>query len=64
VLIESQRPADVAAGVRRALALGPDAARRARERVLTTFPMERRRQGILEIVDEALGGGAQAGSAQ
>jgi glycosyltransferase involved in cell wall biosynthesis len=64
VLIESQRPADVAAGVRRALALGPDAPRRARERVLTAFPMEKRRQGILEVVDEALGGGAQAGSAQ
>jgi glycosyltransferase involved in cell wall biosynthesis len=62
VLIESQRPADVAGGVRRALALGPDAARRARERILTAFPMERRRQGILRVVDEALE--AQAGSAQ
>src|SRR5215211_5765128 len=42
VLIESQRPADVAAGVRRAIELGPDAARRARERILASFPMERR----------------------
>jgi glycosyltransferase involved in cell wall biosynthesis len=55
VLIESQRALDVADGVRRALALGPDAAQRARERILTTFPMERRREGILRVVDEALG---------
>jgi glycosyltransferase involved in cell wall biosynthesis len=54
VLIESQEPADVADGVRRALALGPPAARRARERILTTFPMQSRREGILRVVDEAL----------
>jgi glycosyltransferase involved in cell wall biosynthesis len=54
VLIESQRPEDVAAGVRQALALGPDANRSARERILTTFPMESRRDGILRVVDEAL----------
>jgi glycosyltransferase involved in cell wall biosynthesis len=54
VLIESQRPADVAAGIRRALELGPDAARRARGRVLTRFPMERRREGIHAVVGEAL----------
>jgi glycosyltransferase involved in cell wall biosynthesis len=56
VLIESQRPADVAAGVRRALELGPDAGPRARERILTSFPMERRREGILRVVEEALRG--------
>jgi glycosyltransferase involved in cell wall biosynthesis len=56
VLIESQRPADVADGVRRALAMGPAASRRARERILTTFPMESRREGILRVVDEALAG--------
>jgi glycosyltransferase involved in cell wall biosynthesis len=56
VLIESQRPQDVADGVRQALQLGPDAARRARERILTSFPMERRREGILRVVGEALGG--------
>ena len=55
VLIESQRPRDVAEGVRRALELGPDAARRARERILISFPMESRRGGILRVVDEALG---------
>jgi glycosyltransferase involved in cell wall biosynthesis len=54
VLIESQRPEDVADGVRRALALGPDATRAARERILTAFPMESRRDGILRVVDEAL----------
>jgi glycosyltransferase involved in cell wall biosynthesis len=54
VLIESQQAAEVAGGVRRALDLGPDAARRARERILTSFPMESRRQGILRVADEAL----------
>ncbi|MET0510568.1 MAG: glycosyltransferase [Thermoleophilaceae bacterium] len=54
VLIESQRPEDVAGGIRQALELGPDAARRARERILTSFPMESRRSGILQVVDEAL----------
>ena len=56
VLIDSQEPATVADGVRRALELGPGAARRARERVLTAFPMERRRDGILRVVQDALDG--------
>jgi glycosyltransferase involved in cell wall biosynthesis len=56
VLIESQEPEEVAGGVRRALELGPDAARRARERILTAFPMERRRDGILQVVQDALDG--------
>jgi glycosyltransferase involved in cell wall biosynthesis len=56
VLIESQDPAAVAEGVRRALDRGPDAAARARARILTAFPMERRREGILKVVDEALAG--------
>ena len=54
VLIDSQRPAEVAAGVRRALELGPEAAQRARERILGRFPMERRRDGILAVVERAL----------
>ncbi|MGZ5338330.1 MAG: glycosyltransferase [Thermoleophilaceae bacterium] len=54
VLIDSQQPREVAEGVRRALELGPEAARRARERILTGFPMESRREGILRVVDEAL----------
>ncbi len=56
VLIESQEPDQVADGVRRALELGPDAALRARERILTAFPMERRREGILQVVQDALDG--------
>jgi glycosyltransferase involved in cell wall biosynthesis len=56
VFVESQQPEAVADGVRRALELGPDAARRARERILTEFPMERRREGILKVVQDALDG--------
>jgi glycosyltransferase involved in cell wall biosynthesis len=55
VLIGSQRPEEVAAGVRRALELGPDAGVRARERILSRFPLERRRAGLLRVVEEALG---------
>ena len=55
VLISSQRPEDVAEGVRRALELGPDAARRARERIRTEFPMSRRREAILEVASAAVG---------
>jgi glycosyltransferase involved in cell wall biosynthesis len=54
VLIESQEPQVVADGVRRALELGPDEARRARERILSEFPMKRRREGILGVVEDAL----------
>jgi glycosyltransferase involved in cell wall biosynthesis len=54
VLIESQDPSAVAGGIRRALELGPGAAPRARERILTAFPMDRRRDGILRVVEEAL----------
>jgi glycosyltransferase involved in cell wall biosynthesis len=54
ILIESQEPDEVADGVRRALDLGPAAASRARERILTAFPMERRRDGILQAVEDAL----------
>jgi glycosyltransferase involved in cell wall biosynthesis len=57
VLIDSQRPEEVAAGVRRALELAPDAALRARERILSKFPLERRRAGLLRVVEEALGEG-------
>ncbi len=59
VLIESQDPEAVAGGLRRALELGPDAARRARERILTAFPMDARRDGILGVVAEALGQSSQ-----
>jgi glycosyltransferase involved in cell wall biosynthesis len=54
ILIDSQAPEDVAGGVRQALDLGPDAAARARARILREFPMERRRDGILQAVQDAL----------
>ena len=60
ILISSQAPEAVAAGVREALALGPDAHQRARDRILGTFPMQIRRNGILRVVAEALGENAWA----
>ena len=60
VLISSQDPAEVAAGVKEALALGPSAHRRARERILDAFPMRIRREGILRVVGEALSDGGPA----
>ena len=54
VLIDSQDPEAVASGIHEALALGPDAHRRARERILSEFPMEIRREGILRVTGEAL----------
>jgi glycosyltransferase involved in cell wall biosynthesis len=56
VLLESQRPDEVARGVRRALELGPGAEAAARERILTNFPMKSRRDGILGVVEDALAG--------
>jgi len=55
VLISSQQPQDVAEGVRRALELGPEAPRRARERIVSEFPLERRREGLRRVTEEALG---------
>ena len=55
VLISSQDPQAVADGVSQALALGPEAHRGARERILTEFPLEIRREGIQRVVGEALG---------
>jgi glycosyltransferase involved in cell wall biosynthesis len=60
VLIESQRPEEVAAGVRRALELGPDAGGRARRRILGHFPLERRREGVRRVVGMALSGAPQS----
>jgi glycosyltransferase involved in cell wall biosynthesis len=56
VLIDSQRTSDVAGGIRRALELGPEAGQSARDRILTAFPMKRRREGIQRVVEDALGG--------
>ena len=54
VMISSQKPGAVAAGIRRALELGPEGGRRARERILREFPMDRRRDGLLSVVEQAL----------
>jgi glycosyltransferase involved in cell wall biosynthesis len=54
VLISSQRPEAVAEGVRRALELSPETGARARERILREFPVERRRDGLMAVVHEAL----------
>jgi glycosyltransferase involved in cell wall biosynthesis len=56
VLISSQEPDAVAAGVERALELGQEAQRRARERIVREFPMEQRQNAILRVVGEALSG--------
>ena len=53
VLIPSQSPEDVAAGIERALDAGPEGSRRARDRILTAFPLSVR-DGILEVVEDAL----------
>jgi len=54
VLVDSQEPEAVGAGVREALQLGPAAHARARERILAAFPMEKRRDALLAVVEEAL----------
>ena len=46
----------VAAGIREALELGPEAGGAARERVKVTFTYEQRRDGILDELDRALAG--------
>jgi glycosyltransferase involved in cell wall biosynthesis len=57
VLLTSPDPEEVARGVRRALELGPDASRRARDRILEEFPLEGRRRGLLRVTEETLGRG-------
>ena len=47
---------DVAVGVREALAMGPEAGARARERVLERFPLQARANGICDEVQAALDG--------
>ena len=54
VYVESTEPAYVADGVRRALGLGEDARRRAREHIVEHFPLERRREGLQRLVAEML----------
>jgi glycosyltransferase involved in cell wall biosynthesis len=56
VVIAAPEPDAIAAGVRRALELGPEAGERARRRVLDHFPYEARRDGICHEVELALAG--------
>ena len=56
VRIPQATPSAVAAGVREALELGPEAGLAARERVRTRFTYEQRRDGVLREVDLALAG--------
>jgi glycosyltransferase involved in cell wall biosynthesis len=60
VLIGSQRPDAVADGIGRALELGPGAHQHARDRILETFPLQIRRDGILAAADAALSGRPRA----
>jgi glycosyltransferase involved in cell wall biosynthesis len=54
VLISSQAPEAVAAGIREALGRGPAAHQAARDRILENFPLAMRREGILRVTAEAL----------
>jgi glycosyltransferase involved in cell wall biosynthesis len=59
VWVESGEPEAIAAGVRRALELGPEARAAARERIRTRFPLEIRRQGLLALVEDLTAPGAR-----
>lgn len=56
VLIGSPDPEAIAAAVSTALEQGADARSAARERILAEFPVESRRAGIQQVVEEALRG--------
>jgi glycosyltransferase involved in cell wall biosynthesis len=56
VLVSSQDPEEVADGIRRALEADGAARARARDRILTEFPLENRRAGLFSVVDDAIGG--------
>lgn len=56
IVISEQTPRAIATAVAEALALGPEAHVAARERVRNAFPYEKRRDGILRELDQALAG--------
>jgi glycosyltransferase involved in cell wall biosynthesis len=60
VQVPSDRPAEVAAGIRRALEGGEPARARARERVLREFPLDVRRRGLYEAIEELWASSSQA----
>lgn len=56
ILLPDRGAEAVAAGVREALARGPEAGAAARERILRQFPVSGRRDGLLGLVDGLLAG--------
>jgi glycosyltransferase involved in cell wall biosynthesis len=54
VVVPSAEPEAIAAGIREAHTRLADARSRARDRVLTHFPLDLRRRGLLALVDQAL----------
>jgi glycosyltransferase involved in cell wall biosynthesis len=52
IQVPSDDPREVADGIRRALDAGPGARAAARERILTAFPVDVRRQGLWAAVEE------------
>jgi glycosyltransferase involved in cell wall biosynthesis len=58
VQVASQRPEAIAEGIRRALELGVEGSRQARERVLERFTIDRRRALLHGLVGQATGSGA------
>jgi len=56
VVIAQATPENIAGAVSEALALGPEAHVAARERIRTEFPYEKRRDGVLSELDQALAG--------
>jgi glycosyltransferase involved in cell wall biosynthesis len=51
IQVPSDDPEEVAAGIAKGLGAGPEARRRARERILTAFPVEVRRQGLHQAIE-------------
>jgi hypothetical protein len=45
-------PQSVAGGIRQALSLPPDARALARQKILDDFPLEKRRQALIHLVEE------------
>jgi glycosyltransferase involved in cell wall biosynthesis len=56
VWIEDGDPKSIAEGARRALELGEEERRRARERIATRFPLELRRAGLLRLAERLMPG--------
>ena len=63
VIVASQDPETIAEGVRRALTLGAGGSKRARERILACFTIDRRRALLHGLVEQATGSGGAPGAA-